>query len=147
MKRKPILFEEYQQAMREYNDRGIRSFKRVLLHVAVFLGSGALWVVLYFTMQTPQVNSDGNPVESPAAWLVMPSLIALVAFYLVWLVIAIILSGRCPHCRKIFPRGKLELYDTIEGTATDIDGVTRTTYTSVFVTSCKYCDRTLWIVR
>jgi len=81
----------------------------------------------------------------------VPYIIAVCAFYLIYFTVKILKSFRCPECRKFFPKGELELFDSFQGTGIGYnsggDTYFRQTNTSVYWTECRHCGHIIWITK
>lgn len=151
-KQKTVTFEEYQKVVTENNDKEIKRMPYTIGLMLFWFFLIIILAVLYsFAKGTYYTSATGIKLHLLGVKIFYPYLIILTASTVLFFIRLIINSFRCPKCRKFFPRGKLELYDSFQGPSTSIDSggdyYTRQATTFVYLTRCKYCNQLLIVTK
>jgi hypothetical protein len=161
-KREYLTTKEFLKEQDEHCERGQKEPLYWLIAIVVTFSLGIFALVLStYAKREAALPRTAESLAGPAhagltfqafaAKAFVPYLVVVVLLLVGAVAYAIILSQRCPQCRRYFSRGKLNLYTTNEHTVTSTDSAGNVSEhqetTSVYWTECKHCGKVILVYR
>jgi len=148
-----ISFEDYRKAMEERGKNDSNEMSKIARGLFLWCFFISINIITYLFAQGSFVKHIGFLIHSIASKMLVPYFIISIIFTILFVLKAagVFKSFRCPKCKRFFPKGKLEKYDSFQGTELGVtsggDFYSRQDTTTVYWTECKYCGHIIWVLK
>lgn len=148
-----ITFEDYRKAMEERGKSDSEEMPKIARLLLLWCFVVTLNIILFLFSQDSFIKHVGERLNVLASTLLVPYFIASIVFtiFFVFFAVGLFKSLRCPKCRRLFPKGKLELYTSQQSTdlgfSSEGDTYVRPSHTHVYWTPCKHCGHIIWVIK
>ncbi len=148
-----VSFEDYRKAMEERGENDRNEMSRIGRGLFLWCFIISINIITYLFSQGFFIKHVGPLLHSIVSKMLVPYFIISIIFTILFLLKAtgVFKSFQCPKCKCFLPNGKLEKFDSFQGSGLGVtssgDFYSRQDSTTVYWTECKYCGNIIWVLR
>lgn len=147
-----VSFDDYRKAMEERGDNDRKEMSKIGRDLFLWCFLISINIVAYLFAQESFIKNVGLLLHSIASKILIPYFVISIIFTILFVLKAagVFKSLRCPKCKRFFPKGELNKFDSVQSTDIGVSSnggsYLRPGTTHVYWTECRYCGHIIWVV-